>query len=734
MEESLGLARAQGAGEHSPRRAAAPPAPAAEDAAAAVSSAAPAAAAAPWLPPWLANHGLSRGRAARAPALLAAESDEGFVEYKRQLSLPPPGARGGERFQRLVTQLQWRLSEGGGACVYCIGVEDDGTPRGLPADELAASLAALDALAAEVGAAAALAASPPGDAPGHRCAVVRVARGAAAGGPPPAADVRVALGGAAGAGKSSLAGVLSRGASGAPALDDGRGAARAGVLRHAHEQTSGRTSAAVHVHLAYGAAGRPRHYGRAGGGEAPPAGCARGAARAVRLTDLGGAAHAAKGALRALAGAAPGYIALCACAGAGPAPAARDHLAAALALGVAPFALATRADLAPAGAEAALARELVALVEAGRRAAGVASSAPPIVLVRSPAEASAAAAALGAARAAGVAAPLPLLSVSAVTGAGLDTLHAFLAALPPAYEPGAADAARIDSQEDAAALPPARFQIDDAFDIAGAGRVVGGALLTGRLRVGDTLLLGPADDGSFGAVQVAGARRGRAEVSVVERGQHATLALRAAAAPGAAAAASGGCPWALARAHSSGAPPEPESEPLPAARRGAVLVAPAAAPRPALEFEALLVLFDAPPDSRAAEGGSASGSEAEVPAPATPPAPPSATAARLGRAAARPPALSFVIHCGGVRQAARIMELEELPAGAAPTEHAPALAAARAAAGVLGGGGRAVRARLRFAQRAEWLLPKARLVLRGGGRVAGAGVVVEGGMGNACSQ
>lgn len=53
-----------------------------------------------------------------------------------------------------VTQLNWRLAEGGGEALYCLGVEDNGHPRGLERGELEASLGVLRSMAAEVGAAA----------------------------------------------------------------------------------------------------------------------------------------------------------------------------------------------------------------------------------------------------------------------------------------------------------------------------------------------------------------------------------------------------------------------------------------------------------------------------------------------------------------------------------------------------------------------------------------------------
>jgi GTPase len=49
---------------------------------------------------------------------VAAESDrEGFIEYKLKLIDPS-----GERFERLVTQLMWRLKQGRNEAIYEIGL------------------------------------------------------------------------------------------------------------------------------------------------------------------------------------------------------------------------------------------------------------------------------------------------------------------------------------------------------------------------------------------------------------------------------------------------------------------------------------------------------------------------------------------------------------------------------------------------------------------------------------
>lgn len=79
---------------------------------------------------------------------IAPEVDQkGNLEYK--LKILPPSR---ERFDRLVTQLKWRLLEGGGMAMYEIGVLDDGTLIGLDADSMKDSLKLLSLMAAEVGA------------------------------------------------------------------------------------------------------------------------------------------------------------------------------------------------------------------------------------------------------------------------------------------------------------------------------------------------------------------------------------------------------------------------------------------------------------------------------------------------------------------------------------------------------------------------------------------------------
>lgn len=72
---------------------------------------------------------------------------QGNVEYKLHLINPSSS-----RFARLVTQMKWRLLEGGGQAIYELGVADSGDLVGLLPGDLRATLDTLHAMAAEIGA------------------------------------------------------------------------------------------------------------------------------------------------------------------------------------------------------------------------------------------------------------------------------------------------------------------------------------------------------------------------------------------------------------------------------------------------------------------------------------------------------------------------------------------------------------------------------------------------------
>ncbi|KAI1798483.1 hypothetical protein LXA43DRAFT_1070415 [Ganoderma leucocontextum] len=78
---------------------------------------------------------------------LVPEVEEGNIEYKLKLT-----HISNARFARLVTQLKWRLLEGGGQAYYELGVADSGALIGLSRADLEESLETLEMMAGEIGA------------------------------------------------------------------------------------------------------------------------------------------------------------------------------------------------------------------------------------------------------------------------------------------------------------------------------------------------------------------------------------------------------------------------------------------------------------------------------------------------------------------------------------------------------------------------------------------------------
>ena len=409
------------------------------------------------------------------------------MEYKQRLVTTSPW-----RLEQLTTQMQWRLTEGCGACTYLLGVADDGCPVGLPAATLAASLETLSRLAASLGCACRVASQHAGNGGrGHLWATVIVARPSVGSGVAGAAGtpVRVCLGGAPGAGKSTLLALLLRGGSctSLDALDDGCGGARAGVAAHKHELVTGRTSALRHHCLAFDSRGRPFCVDGS-----PEAGdVAQRASSLATLCELpsgeyaGVVTHTDAAGVTVEQWAQPLRKVLRAA-----------HLAAL-----------------PEGADAPDDEHLAPMVRDARHATSCAA-----MMVS------------------GCTPLCPLLPVSCVTGTGMATVHAFLAALRRPVGGG---------QLGGSTGPDSFvFLVETLLSNPEAGTLAAGVAVGGTTAPGDTLWLGPVppctDDcssgsstttsGSFLRVQLRTLHIAHCPVDTLSAGQAASMALQGASA------------------------------------------------------------------------------------------------------------------------------------------------------------------------------------------------------------
>ncbi|KAF8561421.1 hypothetical protein P879_05898 [Paragonimus westermani] len=204
------------------------------------------------------------------PNRLPPEVEVGNIEYKRKLVNPTPN-----RFEHLVTQMKWRLNEGGGEAIYRLGVDDDGHIGGLAPSELASSLTTLERMAKRLDATVHLlrerTIDPPtvpdfcqnnmpdtSDKQTRKAMELLVRQSPQTNHGRP--NLCLAVLGGMDAGKSTLIGVLTDGE-----LDNARGRARLNLFRHLHEVQSGRTSCLSRELLGFDTSGNVTNYTRSNG-------------------------------------------------------------------------------------------------------------------------------------------------------------------------------------------------------------------------------------------------------------------------------------------------------------------------------------------------------------------------------------------------------------------------------------------------------------------------------------
>jgi GTPase len=435
--------------------------------------------------------------ASRCP-VLPAESDDGPVEYKRQLTAPTAA-----RLAHLVTQLNFRVGEGGGEALYELGIEDNGLPVGISDADMDASIATLERMAAAIGCEVTLLRRRAGDVGVVAELLVRTV-------PSPEAaftEVRVASLGNVDAGKSTLLGVLSRGV-----LDNGRGRARAVLFRHKHELETGRTSAISHELMAfrgtevvgYGALRTPTW-----------AELTAQAGKVINFVDLAGHERYLKTTAFGLTGLAPDFGMLVVGANHGVIGMSKEHMGIALALKLPIFAVINKIDMAPPNVFEESMRQVKKMLKApGSRKLPVVirSEEDVLVAIRNFGD--------------GANNVAPIFTVSCVTGASLDLLRMFLNLLPvrrrafPGASGGSAGAAGGSS-----ATGRPMFQIDDSFTTA-VGTVVSGTCRSGRFAVGHApLVIGPDGNGAWQPITIRSIHCHRTPVGSVHAGQSASFAV-----------------------------------------------------------------------------------------------------------------------------------------------------------------------------------------------------------------
>lgn len=321
-------------------------------------------------------------------------------------------------------------------------------------------------------------------------------------------EVRVAVLGNVDAGKSTLLGVLTHGH-----LDDGRGSARQHLLRHLHEQQTGRTSSVGCNILGFDSSGRIVNESCVHGTRLHWQEVCMRAGKVLSLLDLAGHERYLKTTIFGLTGLAPHCSMLMVGGNAGLIGMGREHLGLCLALSLPVFVVVSKVDSAPANV---LQQTLATL----QRLLRSSSCRRTPLLVRDINDVWLAADAIAHRR------PLcPVFQLSSVTGHNMRFIKQFLSLLSPNT------AANVVATTETPSRPPItlnspEFYIEETFSVPGVGTVVSGLCASGRIEPNDTLMLGPDRTGKFNPVQIKSIHRKRLPVTEVHGGHSAALALK----------------------------------------------------------------------------------------------------------------------------------------------------------------------------------------------------------------
>lgn len=411
------------------------------------------------------------------------ESPDGNIEYKLKLI-----GKSSSRVEELASQMRYRCEEGGSECIYNLGVEDDGTIVGITDLEYEETLSVLNSAANTNNYSVNLLTSIPTE-DGKKIYEVLIRER----NDNKYIDVKVAVAGNVDGGKSSLIGVLTSGK-----VDDGRGSARLSVFNYSHEVKSGRTSSIAHHILGFDSSGSVVNY--QGFGKISWPEIVQRSSKVISFLDLAGHEKYLKTTILGLSSSCPDLCLILVGSNMGISKMTREHIFLCITLRI-PFAIIiTKIDICE-NRKNILDETIQSinklLKRPGIRRLPVSVKSQEDIII--------------CAKNVGSESIVPIFQVSNVTGQGIDYLKTFLNLL------------KKRSNGDSGMS--VEYHIDSTFTVSGVGTVTGGHLISGTIKVGDKLLLGP-NNGKYETVVVRSIHCKRVSLQQVTCGSYVCLGLK----------------------------------------------------------------------------------------------------------------------------------------------------------------------------------------------------------------
>lgn len=315
--------------------------------------------------------------------------------------------------------------------------------------------------------------------------------------PAPLISLKLAIVGNVDSGKTTLVGVLSKGAP-----DDGRGSARVKVFNYPHEALNGRTSSIAQEIIGFDSNGEqvlPDRYNPNKNKYWPEV--VKKSSKIVNLIDLCGHEKYLKTTLFGLVGLEPDYVILIIGANMGVSKMTKEHLGITLCLKIPFFIVLTKVDICPENIYKENLENLMKLLRSN-----LVNRVP--ILIKNKEESIKCAETILSDRI------CPIFPVSSVTSLGVPNLLHFLGLLKN----------RIDLQSTQS--KPFQYDITENFMIPGIGIVLSGNVKTGSAKVKQNAYLGPDKNKAYKLVTIKSIHSNRVPVEVAHAGQPACLAIK----------------------------------------------------------------------------------------------------------------------------------------------------------------------------------------------------------------
>ncbi|KAK4546384.1 hypothetical protein LTR36_002061 [Oleoguttula mirabilis] len=412
----------------------------------------------------------------------------------------------GETKEESVQQLQdiivSRLAEGHRECLFDVGLEDNGDIQLLTEQEWTAALARLHGILGKLKADSRMlltknvpdsSVDVGNEQKKERGCVGKMLVRRRPEDVDDTIETRIAVVGNVDAGKSTLLGVLVKGA-----LDDGRGKMRVNLFRHKHEMESGRTSSVGMEIMGFDSKGEVV-VSSVPGRKLSWEEIGKRSAKVISFTDLAGHERYLRTTVFGLLSSEPNYCLLMVAANNGLIGMSKEHLGIALALNVPVLVVVTKIDICPPQILQQTLTQLTKILKSpGARKIPI--------FIKNREECINTATQFVSQRI------CPIFQVSNVTGESLDLVREFLNILP---HHGKYD---VDA--------PFEFHVNDTFSVPFVGTVVSGVVKSGVVHAGDTVLVGPDSLGQFTTTTIRSIERKRIPVPACSAGQSASFALR----------------------------------------------------------------------------------------------------------------------------------------------------------------------------------------------------------------